>query len=245
MPVLTVGLSLACASAGDTITDSVADAQVDAADGAAGDGGDSGSGGSSGAGGSGGVAGTGDGGTGGGGGSGGTSGSGATGGSSGSGGTGGSSGTAGTGGSTCEQLDYGQNDTQDTAFELQPISDCDDEGGTLEGTLAPGDVDWFTFVTEDKTFCSVNPSFDVATSENVHLCVYFACEGGSGAEVKCPSNAEADDSPQGDPGCCSSSSPIELDLNCKGTLNEAATVWIEVSWPGNSNCKDYVVDYHY
>ncbi|MFW5738767.1 MAG: hypothetical protein ACOC1F_00230 [Myxococcota bacterium] len=166
-------------------------------------------------------------------------------GGSGSAGSGGTSGSGGSGSTLCTELDHGQNDSETAAFELQPITDCDDDGSSLEGTLAPGDVDWFTFATVDKTFCSVNPFVEVTSAENVRLCVYFACEKGSGASVECPATAEADVSGEGRPGCCSSFSPIEPSLNCKGTLNEAAQVWIEVTWPGNSNCKDYAIDYHY
>ena len=228
-----------CASEDDVTNDdtSGADGGSEAAGGEAGSGGATSSGGSGGttsAGGSGGTTSS--------GGSGGTT---STGGSGGTTSTGGTGGSGGTGGTSCEQLDFGQNDTEDTAFELQPITDCDDEGGTLEGTLAPGDVDWFTFITQDKTLCSVNPSVDVTSAENVHLCIYFECEGGSGADVACPAGSDADTSGEGRPGCCSSSSPIEPDLNCKGTLNDAARVWIEVTWPGNSNCKDYAIAYHY
>ncbi len=171
--------------------------------------------------------------------------SGATGGSGAIGGTGAVGGAAGTSGTPCEELDHGANDTETSASVLQPISDCDDDGRTLEGTLSPGDVDWFTFVAEDKTFCSVNPMLDVTTSDNVKVCVYFACDKGNGAEVSCPGQAQEDTSPEGRLGCCSTFSPMEPDLNCGGTMDEAAQVWIEVSWPGNSNCRDYTIDYHY
>lgn len=219
---------VACASEDDITTDEpAADAGFDA------DGGEVGSSGSTGGtggntGGSGGST----------GGAGGASGIGGTGAEGGTGG----GGAAGAGG--CEELDFGENDTEDAAFQLQPITDCDDEGGVVVGTLSPGDVDWFTFATQDKTLCSVNPSFDVTSSENVHLCVYFECENGSGADVTCPDGADADTSGEGRPGCCSSTSPLEPDLNCKGTMDEAAQVWIEVTWPGNSSCKDYEIAYH-
>jgi len=105
-------------------------------------------------------------------------------------------------------------------------------------------VDWYSIEVSDVIGCSVDPSFDVTSVENVHLCAYFACKGGSGAEVTCPMGSDPG-SIGGYPGCCSSTPPLEPDVNCAGTIDEAATIYLQVSWPANSSCKDYSVAYHY
>ena len=233
--VLTLLVSGACAGAGDVEHDDLGPSDAASEVSADADGDDGETGGGSGTGGS---AGT--------GGSGGTSGSAGT-GTGGSGGTSGSAGTGGTagaGGAPCDQNDYEPNDIRDDALVLPPISDCNSDGSSLDGTLAPGDVDWYSLEVSDEIGCSVDPSFHVTTAENVRLCAYFACAGGSGAEVTCPIGADQA-TIGGNPGCCTSFSPLEPDVNCIGTIDEAATLFLQVSWPGNSNCKDYSVEYHY
>lgn len=176
--------------------------------------------------------------------SGGTGGTGGSGGTS-SGGTGGTSagGTAGSGG-VCDQADWEPNDSELAARPLLDISDCDDQGGTVGGTLAPGDVDWFTFKASDTALCSINPYVNLTTSDNVTVCMFFKCDGGT-TEVTCPAGSQDWSSNPAHPGCCASLTPLEPSINCGGTLSETAEIWLQVSWMGNTSCRSYSLDYHY
>lgn len=171
------------------------------------------------------------------------SGASASGGSGGSGGMSGSSGAGGTGG-VCDQADWEPNDTESSARPLPDTDDCDGNGGTIEGTLAPGDVDWFSFTAKDSLLCSVNPYLKLTTADNVTTCMFFQCESGT-TEVTCPEGTQDWSSNPTHPGCCASITPMEPTVNCSGTLSETAKIWIQVSWLGNTDCRSYAIDYHY
>ncbi len=172
----------------------------------------------------------------------GTAGTSGTGGAAG-GGTGGAS-TAGSGGG-CDQKDWEPNDSQATARPLTDITDCDNSGGSIDGTLAPGDVDWFTFKASDTTFCSVNPYVNVTSSDNVTVCMYFKCDSGT-TSVTCPAGSQDWSASPTNPGCCTSLTPLEPSVSCGGLFsNDSTQVWIEVSWEGNMSCRNYSLDYHY
>lgn len=153
-------------------------------------------------------------------------------------------GSGGSGGLVCDQTDWEPNNEQSRARDLGSMSDCDKTGIAIEGTLAGDDEDWFTIKTDDKLTCTVNPEVDVTSLENVTVCIYFDCDHGR-ADVGCPWAASEKQAPGGQPGCCSSSSPFSPDLNCKGSLDEAGRVWVQVKWPGNSSCKPYSVETHF
>lgn len=233
-----------CGGSAETTTDEPAGGAAGSASGGeAGGDTDAGDGGSTGGIGGGGVGGNGA--TGGHGGSGGSAGMGGAGGESGSGGLGGSGGTPATGGAggVCDQADWEPNDSESTARPLADIDDCDDHGGNVKGTLAPGDVDWFTFKASDSAFCSIHPFVRLASADNVSICMFFKCDSGT-TEVQCPEGTQDWSSNPSHPGCCTSLTPMEPTLNCTGTIDETARVWLQVSWLENTDCRSYSIDYH-
>lgn len=174
----------------------------------------------------------------------------------GTGGTGGTgagtgAGTGGTGtGSTCNDIGLGEpNESEATAWPLQmgAIEDCDGDGDSITGTLAPGDVDWFFYEGDDTTFCVVDPTRSFTQSQSgLRLCKYVECLNGN-TELSCPGGTSEDTSGQGRLGCCGMSGFDITDVNCSGTADEHVYVYIRVDQPGSGpqSCNDYTLSYHY
>jgi len=211
-----------------------------------GPGGAGGSGGSSNAGGAGGMGNAG--GMGGAGGAGDVGGAGGAGGVGGAGGSGGAGGMGGAdGGEPCLSLDPGEpNDEQTKAHQLGMLTCKDSEIFSVSGTLAdPGDEDWFLYEGQDDISCLVNPTVDVVTAPtNVQVCSYFWCKKGT-ADVTCPAGTASSTSVLGDPGCCGGDD-FTAKLDCAGTLDGAAVVYLRVHDPTNTEvCADYSLSVHY
>jgi hypothetical protein len=159
-------------------------------------------------------------------------------------------GTGGMGvGGGCVDIGLGEpNESETTAWALKmsSIDDCDDSGDSITGVIAPGDTDWFYYEGDDKTFCVVDPTRSLSQSQSgLRLCKYFECLNGN-TEVDCPGGTTAETSGEGRPGCCGTSG-FDVDLNCAGSLDEHAYVYIRLDQPGGdaSTCNEYTLDYHY
>ena len=160
--------------------------------------------------------------------------------SSSSSGAGGAGGDGGSGGSCTNDM-YEANDTQATATDLGQINDCDKNGSSVSGVLAGGDVDWFTYKGSDTFGCSVNPSRDITSDGQAKLCKYIRCPGLK--LDKCPNDSTSDTSPEGDPGCCTTTK-MELGINCNGASDDA-TIFLKVEKPPAFTCVNYTFNYHY
>lgn len=137
-------------------------------------------------------------------------------------------------------------DSQDSAHSLGSITDDDDDGDSFCETLGgPDDVDWYVFHGTDARFSYVNPEAYVDRGSEVRVCTYASCDVGRTAFV-CPDGTMPDISPEGDEGCCSERGyGAALDLNCYGTDNDDATVWIKVENLYGDDCSVYELSYHY
>ena len=156
----------------------------------------------------------------------------------------------GAGGSppTCTDIGLGEpNQSEGSAWKLKgdPIDDCDGDGGSITGTLAPGDVDWFYYQGNDA-LCVVDPTRSLSQSQGgARLCKYAECVSGT-LTVDCPSGTTTDTSPEGRSGCCGSSG-FDIDVNCAGTIDDDTLIYIRIDQPGGGAevCNDYTLAYHY
>jgi hypothetical protein len=165
-----------------------------------------------------------------------------------------SAGVGGAGGGgppACLDLGIGEpNESEDTAFPLKAsaISDCDGDGGTVSGTIAgAADIDWFSYEGDDKIGCVVDPTRSFSQSESgLRLCKFIECFNGN-TEFSCPGGTTAATSPGGRKGCCGTTGFKISNLNCTGTLDEHARVFIRVDQPGATaaTCNVYSLSYHY
>jgi hypothetical protein len=172
------------------------------------------------------------------------------------GGTAGSGGAAGQGGQggtspPCVDDDLAEpNEVEQDADLVQsdPVGDCDGDGYLLSGTIAGADdVDWFVYQGDDG-FCVVNPSGELAADQpGARLCIFIECLQGDTEVGPCEAGESEDTSPDGLPGCCSTSSVELSGFNCTGTTNEDLWVYMRVDQPGGPAdvCNEYDVTYHY
>lgn len=175
---------------------------------------------------------------------------------SGAGGASSSSASSGAGGSeppSCPDTAMSeQNESETTAYKVkaEAIDDCDGSGDLVEGVLAgANDVDWFYYTGDDSSFCVVDPSRALTQSEDgLRLCKFVRCTDSSATtEFSCPSGTTPETSPEGRDGCCGSSAFDIGDLNCTGSLDESAEVYIRIDQPDatSATCNGYTLTYHY
>ena len=106
------------------------------------------------------------------------------------------------------------------------------------------DADWFTYAG-DWTCGQGDPNLvtTVTADENVRLCVYVECNQGD-SDFNCPNNTQDAEAPDGQLGCCGMGM-VSFTLNCAGTPDESAQVWISVDQAPPDSCVAYTIDYDY
>lgn len=157
--------------------------------------------------------------------------------------------TSSSSGATCVNSDPGEpNDSEGAAYDFGTIGCDDDDPGMIYGVLAgPDDEDWYTYIGLDENSCLVNPTHGLTVlAGTARVCAFFACTGGSGTDVGgCPSGTTDAKSPAGRPGCCGSGE-FTVDLNCTGTIDDEAAVYLRVDDPTHQAvCTEYAVSFHY
>ncbi len=119
---------------------------------------------------------------------------------------------------------YEPNDTPATGH-LTDITDCANLDYTMSATLYPsGDVDWFWFKDTDSFGCDVEPkvTLDMPAGTNYQLCATYECAANTTKpSINCI-NGSAWTGPNGQPGCCSTSSgttseTVRFGPDCSGT----------------------------
>lgn len=147
---------------------------------------------------------------------------------------------------SCEDDEWGDITSEDSAHFLGMIDDDDDNGGNVMGVLTgPDDVDWFRYDGEDSFLDSVDPFRTIAASAGVRFCKFAECvDGLENTEFTCGEGASATTSPDGRPGCCAESVIHVPDANCSGTMSDDMAVWIRVD-QADAVCVQYAFDYHY
>lgn len=181
----------------------------------------------------------------------------------GSGGTGQASSTAGAGGNAaggaggsggapvCNDQGVGEpNDSEGTAHKLsdKKISDCDG-AKTFTGTLSGNEEEWLFYEGDDNFgfSCSVDPTRTLSpTDKGLRLCKFFECLSGK-TEFTCPGGTTKATSGNGRAGCCGSQGFTVSDLNCTGTIDDVAYVYMRIDHPQPSanHCIDWTLTYKY
>jgi hypothetical protein len=150
-------------------------------------------------------------------------------------------------GSGCQDGGPGEpNDSEAAAHDLGTIGDCDDEGGSVSGVLdGTTDPDWYKYQGTDGTGCSVDPSRAITSSHPIRVCKFIQCDDNEENDFECPGGTQAVDSPDGRPGCCSTSE-FNFGLTCgSSSLNsDNATVYVRIDTTANE-CVTYTLTYHY
>lgn len=148
-------------------------------------------------------------------------------------------------GTFCAELEPEPNDTQPDAVSRGDLTDCDDSGGTMTGTLAGGgDVDVWAWSATDTLGCVVHPT--VSSDDVLRLCMFAQCVSGGSATCREGYPSEFD----GVPGCCQNTpGVVDLDLSCDGSADDA-TLWVRVAHdplvPGpHRQCYDYAATAHF
>ncbi len=144
---------------------------------------------------------------------------------------------------TCaEASGHESNDTQDAAFDLGSLTDCDQY--TICDAITDGDVDWYKYEGHDEE-CEVNAA--VTFTDAIQVCEYWTCTepSSSSTAMDCPTGTEPDVAPGGQYGCCGAAS---WGLNpCPGdpfSGNSSANVWIKVTAAAGS-CTPYTLTYEF
>ena len=136
------------------------------------------------------------------------------------------------------------NDSEATATDLGMIEDCDEDGSMVTGILdGDEDVDWFRYDGDDVSLCNVNPARTIAADAGLRLCKFAECVEGE-TELDCPKGTTQTNSPDGRLGCCADASFELSDINCTGTLDDDAAVFLRVD-QGQAQCVAYTLTYHY
>lgn len=146
----------------------------------------------------------------------------------------------------CEDDEWGDITSEDSAHFLGMIDDDDENGDNVLGVLAgPDDVDWFRYDGEDSSFDSVDPFRTIAASAGVRFCKFAECENGlENTEFECGKGASATTSPDGRPGCCADAVIHVPDANCSGTISDDMAIWVRVD-QAEEACVQYAFDYHF
>jgi hypothetical protein len=153
--------------------------------------------------------------------------------------------STGSGGSpTCIDTGPGEpNDTEGDATFLGNIDDCDTSGGSIKGTLAGDDVDWYSYGGTDASFCTVDPTRSVTAQAAIRVCKFVKCDSGD-EDLICPAGTTAENSPSGKPGCCSTSDFV-ISPDCDGPASDNMTIYIRLTKQPADNCVPYDLSYHY
>lgn len=146
----------------------------------------------------------------------------------------------GGGGVVCDQA-FEDNDSEDTAFDLGDINDCDGDGGDVTASLEAGDADWYRYDGSDDFGCVATPERALLSNDNVRLCKFIECAEGQ-VEVSCQDGATPATSPGGRLGCCHNTG-FAVDIECPG-IDDDVTAYIRLDQPASA-CVEYVLDYHF
>jgi hypothetical protein len=149
----------------------------------------------------------------------------------------------------CVETGSGEpNDTQNTAYQLSPIEDCDSSNGSVTGVLGSStDQDWYSYHATDTASCA--QSAQLYAMGAVTVCMYFDCPSGGVPSAGCNIGAPGY-SADGSPGCCAEGSSIQSELvidagviDCPGTDDSADVSLAVFSSNSTGACENYTLDY--
>jgi len=152
-------------------------------------------------------------------------------------------------GGACVDIGLGEpNEAEGAAHALSgdPIEDCDGDGGMVTGVIGPGDSDWFTYIGDDTLGCVVDAQRSFSSDGPLRICKFVRCvDNGATTSFSCPSGTASATSPEGRDGCCGTSGFEIDDVDCSGTLDEDAEVFIRIDRESGTGCTSYSLSYHY
>lgn len=145
----------------------------------------------------------------------------------------------------CLPDDNEPNGNESEATFLGDINDSDASGSMISGVIDHADdVDWYSYNGDDDFGTVVDPTRAITADGGLRVCKFMECLNGlPNTEVECPTGADLAMSPAGRPGCCSTDG-FDVPLDCSGTTDDSAAVFIRIDNPGNQ-CVSYTIDYHY
>lgn len=146
----------------------------------------------------------------------------------------------------CAADDNEENDDEEGAVDLGEINDNDNSGSSVAGVLDHADdADWFVYVGDDDVGFVVDPTREITADGGLRLCKFLECvDGIDVTEAPCPPGTTDATSPAGRPGCCDDTGFEMGALNCTGTSEDAATVYIRIDQP-SQQCVEYTLQYHF
>ena len=146
----------------------------------------------------------------------------------------------------CEPDLLEPNDEENAPTLLGEISDDDDDGSSVFGTLEGAhDVDWFRYTGDDTLLANVNPARFAKASGSLRLCKFAECEGGIDVTAfDCPAETESATSPAGRPGCCAPMGIALDDADCTDGIDDDMQVFLRVDQAGEQ-CVAFELVYHY
>ncbi|HEY8376373.1 MAG TPA: hypothetical protein VIK91_07790 [Nannocystis sp.] len=129
-----------------------------------------------------------------------------------------------------------------------PNAGCNDQQSKkLSGVLnGAADIDWFRFHGDCNNLIT-NPSIELSLTADgsLRMCAFVDCDQGD-PEFDCPQGTMGANSPMGNhPGCCGMGSFTISNMNCSGTSNESATVFLRFDQAQEDACVSYSLNYKY
>jgi len=148
----------------------------------------------------------------------------------------------------CTEQDAEPNDARLEPVNLGTLTDDDDDGSEVMGTLAGvDDVDWFSYNGTDELFLIVDPEASLDAQVAIRLCMFVTCDEGA-TLLSCPGGTEAIIGGEGLEACCWNrvdAAILSMDVDCDG-FDEDARVELRVDQaPDNDACVNYSLSYHY
>ena len=99
--------------------------------------------------------------------------------------------------------------------------------------------------TVDSMACGFGPpetNLVLLADGVVRMCVFFECDQGD-EDFNCTDGSNNEDSPDGRPGCCTDQGMLSVALNCAGSMNESADVFVRFDEAPADSCINYALTY--
>ncbi len=133
--------------------------------------------------------------------------------------------------------------TEDKVDDCASDSDPIRESGTIAGA---NDVDWFWYEGADGFGPCIDPGRSLVQSgTGLRICKFLECLVGN-ETFDCPAGTSVAQE-DGRDGCCGTQDFDLADLDCSGTLDDAANVYIRIDQPGATadTCNAYTLSVDY
>lgn len=123
---------------------------------------------------------------------------------------------------------------------------CKAGAKTFQGVLdGESDIDWYSFYGKDNN-CEgyMTTKIVVNADDSLEVCMFADCHGTHKTSFNCPDGTSSANSPDGRKGCCGPGS-MQYTLNCEGTFDDSADIFIRLRNAPADACLEYSVQYSY